>query len=44
LEITRMLRRESSRPANVSDWELGVAVVLLLIAVVLTSIFVPAFA
>ncbi len=37
-----MLRREPSRTTSVSDWELGVAAVLLLLAVVLTTIFVPA--
>lgn len=38
-----MLRREPSR-ATVSDRELGIAAVLLLIAVVLTSVIVPGFA
>lgn len=37
-----MLRREPShQPASVSDLELGVAVMLLLIGIVLTALFVP---
>lgn len=36
-----MLRREPSRATTVSDWELGVAAVLLLIALVLTAVIVP---
>jgi hypothetical protein len=36
-----MLRREPSRATTVSDWELGVAAVLLLIALVLTTLIVP---
>lgn len=39
-----MIRREPTRTATVSDWELGVAAVLLLVAVVLTAILVPTFA
>jgi len=39
-----MLRREPSRATTVSDWELGIAAVLLLIAVVLTTLLVPSFA
>ena len=37
-----MLRREPSRATTVSDWELGVAAVLLLIVLVLTTLIVPA--
>lgn len=36
-----MLRRDPSRATTVSDWELGVAAVLLLIGLVLTSLIVP---
>lgn len=37
-----MLRREPGhRPATVSDRELGVAAMLLLVAVVLTTVLVP---
>lgn len=39
-----MIRQEPSRPSRVSDLELGVAAVLLLVAVVLTAILVPTFA
>ena len=39
-----MLRREPSSATTVSDWELGIAAVLLLITVVLTTLFVPSFA
>ena len=39
-----MIRHEPTRTPRVSDWELGVAAVLLLVAVVLTAILVPAFA
>ena len=39
-----MLRREPSRATTVSDWELGIAAVLLLVAVVLTTVLVPSFA
>lgn len=39
-----MLRREPSRATTVSDRELGIAAVLLLIAVVLTTVIVPGFA
>jgi len=35
-----MLRPEP-RPTSVSDWELGIAAILLLIAVVLTTLLVP---
>jgi hypothetical protein len=37
-----MFRREPSRATTVSDWELGVAAVLLLVAIVLTALIVPA--
>jgi hypothetical protein len=36
-----MLRRDPSRRTVISDWELGIAAVLLLMAVVLTTVFVP---
>jgi hypothetical protein len=39
-----MLRREPSHATTISDWELGIAAVLLLVAVVLTTLFVPTFA
>ena len=39
-----MLRREPSRTTLTPDWELGVAAVILLVAVVLASFLVPAFA
>jgi hypothetical protein len=39
-----MLRREPTRTTTVSDRELGLAAVLLLLAVLLATIFVPAFA
>lgn len=39
-----MLRREPSRPTLTPDWELGVAAVILLVAVVLASLLVPSFA
>jgi hypothetical protein len=39
-----MLRPEPSRPTPISDWELGIAAVLLLIAVVLTTLLVPSLA
>ena len=39
-----MLRREPSSATTVSDWELGIAAVLLLIAVVLTTLLVPSLA
>ncbi len=40
-----MLPRESRRrPATISDRELGAAVLLLLLAVVLTALLVPALA
>jgi hypothetical protein len=38
-----MLRRDPSSASTISDWELGIAAVLLLIAVVLTTLFVPSF-
>ena len=44
LESITMLRREPSHATTVSDLELGIAAVLLLIAVVLTSLVVPGFA
>lgn len=40
-----MLRRDPSRhPASVSDRELGIAAMLLLLAVLLTTVFVPGLA
>jgi hypothetical protein len=39
-----MFRRGSSHVTTVSDWELGIAAILLLIAVVLTTLIVPNFA
>jgi hypothetical protein len=36
-----MLRREPGRATTVSDWELGIAAVLILIALVLTTLIVP---
>jgi hypothetical protein len=37
-----MLRREpSKKPGTVSDWELGIAAMLLLVVVVLTVAIVP---
>ena len=39
-----MLRREPSDTHATPDWELGVAAVLLLVAVVLSAILVPALA
>ena len=39
-----MIRHEPSRTASVSDWELGVAAVLILVAVVVAAILVPTFA
>jgi hypothetical protein len=40
-----MLRREPSRqPATISDRELGIAAMLLLVVVVLTAIVVPGIA
>jgi hypothetical protein len=36
-----MLRRDPSRTTAISDWELGIAAVLLLVAVVLTTLVVP---
>ena len=36
-----MLRREPSHRHATSDWELGMAAVLLLVVVVLTTIVVP---
>jgi hypothetical protein len=36
-----MLRREPGRATAVSDWELGIAAVLFLIALVLTTLIVP---
>jgi hypothetical protein len=39
-----MLRRGPSHATTVSDLELGIAAVLLLVAVVLTTIVVPTFA
>lgn len=37
-----MLRQQPHR-TSVADWELGIAAVLLLIGVVLTTLVVPAF-
>ena len=39
-----MLRRDPSSASTISDWELGIAAVLLLIVVVLTTLLVPSFA
>ena len=39
-----MLHRERGGATTVSDWELGIAAVLLLIAVVLTTLLVPSLA
>jgi len=39
-----MIRHEPSRNTSVADWELGVAAVVILVAVVLTAILVPIFA
>ena len=39
-----MLRREPSRTTLTPDWELGVAAVILMIAIVLAALVVPAFA
>jgi hypothetical protein len=39
-----MLRRGPSHATTVSDLELGIAAVLLLIGVVLTTLIVPSFA
>jgi hypothetical protein len=36
-----MFRRQPRHPAAVSDWELGLAAVMLLIAVVVTTLLVP---
>jgi hypothetical protein len=41
LESIDMLRRDPSRTTTISDWELGIAAVLLLVAVVLTTLVVP---
>jgi hypothetical protein len=38
-----MLRREPGPTTSVSDWELGVAAVVFLVAVVLAAILVPTF-
>lgn len=38
-----MLRRAPTNPTTVSDLELGIAAVLLLITVVLTTLIVPSF-
>lgn len=44
-ERPEMLRREPSRePATISDRELGIAAMLLLVVVVLTAIVVPGIA
>ena len=39
-----MLRRAPRHTPTTPDWELGLAAVLLLLAVVLTTILVPTFA
>jgi len=39
-----MLRRDPSSAPTISDWELGIAAVLLLIVVLLTTLLVPSFA
>ena len=39
-----MLRRGPSHATTVSDWELGIAAVLILVAVVLTTLVVPTLA
>ena len=39
-----MLRREPSSASTISDWELGIAAVLLLVTVVLTTLIVPSLA
>lgn len=39
-----MLRRPPRSATTVSDWELGIAAVLLLIAVLLTTLIVPTLA
>ena len=39
-----MLRRGPSHATTISDLELGIAAILLLIAVVLTTLVVPGFA
>ena len=39
-----MLRREPSSASTISDLELGIAAVLLLVAVVLTTLIVPSLA
>jgi hypothetical protein len=39
-----MIRHTPSRTSTVSHWELGVAAVLLLVAVVLTAVVVPILA
>jgi len=38
-----VLRRTPSHATTVSDWELGIAAVLLLLTVVLTTLVVPSF-
>ena len=40
-DVTMFRREPNSRPSAVSDRELGVAALLLLLAVVLTTIVVP---
>ena len=39
-----MLRRDPSSASTISDWELGIAAVLLLIVLLLTTLLVPSFA
>lgn len=38
-----MLHSEPPHVTHVSDWELGIAAVLLLVGVVLTTLILPAF-
>jgi len=42
-ESITMLRRAPRPASTVSDWELGIAAVLLLITVVLTTLIAPSF-
>jgi hypothetical protein len=43
-ELDTMLRQPSNDTRTVSDWELGVAAMLLLVTVLLAVLFVPAVA
>ncbi len=38
-----MFHPESPKVTSVADWELGIAAVLLLVGVVLTTLILPAF-